>query len=396
MVRFLTAGESHGKGVTVIVEGFPSGVPVEREFVDRELKRRMSGYGRGDRMGIEADTAEFASGVRFGMTLGSPICIHIKNKDFKNWKRIMAPFGSVPDDKDIVINPRPGHADLPGVLKRGAGDVRDVLERASARETVARVAAGALAKLLLAQFDIWVESYVTSVGTVRSRRRVFREGLREKEPDRDPLRMIDSKKSQEAMELIRDAAKRGDSVGGTFEVLGFGIPPGLGDYTQWDRRLDGKLAMALMSIPAIKGIEIGDAFESSRRGGVRVHDRIFAKPGKHLFFERYRLPFMRKTNNAGGLEGGMSNGEDLILRCYMKPIPTLTVPLESVSIRDYSQTAAVKERSDICAVPAASVIGESMVALVLAESLLGKFGADFLGDTIKGYESYLGRICEKR
>lgn len=393
MLRFITAGESHGKGVTVIVDGFPGGVPVSKAFVDEELKRRMSGYGRGDRMRIEADSADFTSGVRFGKTIGSPICIHIKNKDFKNWKKVMAPFGGGLGDKEKIVNPRPGHADLSGVLKRGAEDVRDILERASARETAARVAAGALAKVLLSQFDIRVKSHVTSVGRVKSRIKRFGSALLEKDPDKDPLRMIDAEMSKEAMKLISDSAKRGDTLGGSFEVMGFGISPGLGDYTQWDRRLDGKLARALISIPAIKGVEIGDAVDSSRRGGARVHDRILAKPGKDLFFGKHRLPFRRKTNTAGGIEGGMSNGEDLIVRCYMKPIPTLTVPLETVSIRDYTQTVAVKERSDVCAVPAASVVGESMVALVLAGCLLEKFGGDCLGDIITAYESYLGRIC---
>lgn len=395
MVRFLTSGESHGKGLTVIVEGFPSGVRVSKEFVDGELRRRMAGYGRGGRMRIEADSAEFNSGVRFGKTLGSPICIHIKNLDYKNWKEIMSPFGGRLEEGKRILNPRPGHADLSGVLKRGAEDVRDILERASARETGARVAAGALAKLLIAAFDMSVKSYVTSIGHIRHQRKRFRSGLLAKDTDKDPLRMADEKASREARNHISDAAKRGDSVGGSFEVLGFGVPPGLGDYTHWDKRLDGRLARALVSIPAIKGIEIGDAIDASRKSGAKVHDRIFAGPGSQLYFGKYRLPFRRKTNSAGGIEGGMSNGESLVVRCYMKPIPTLTVPLDTVSIHDFSQTEAVKERSDVCAVPAASVVGESMVAIVMAECMTEKFGGDSLGDMLEAYESYLERICVK-
>lgn len=393
MIRFLTAGESHGRGVTVIVDGFPSGVSVRKESVDGELRRRMTGYGRGGRMRIEADSAEFTSGVRFGKTLGSPICILIKNRDYVNWKQIMSPFKTRRGDVKKVLNPRPGHADLSGVLKRGAEDVRDILERASARETAARVAAGAMAKMLIAKFDMTVASHVTSIGNIKIPGKKHREEELVREADSDPLRMLDKKASKRAMQLISDATKKGDSVGGSFEILGFGIPPGLGDYTQWDRRLDGKLGQAILSIPAIKGVEIGKAIASTKMGGSVVHDRILAKPGKQLYFGKYRLPFKRRTNVAGGLEGGMSNGETVIVRCYMKPIPTLTVPLESVSIRDFSQTEAVKERSDVCAVPAASVVGESMFALVLANVLLEKFGGDTLTDMTRAYESYLSRIC---
>ncbi len=393
MFRFFSAGESHGKGLTVIVDGFPSGVPVSEEFVQKEMARRMAGFGRGGRMIIEKDSADFTSGVRKGISLGTPISVLIRNRDFKNWKKLMSPFGSSVAEGDKVKNPRPGHADLSGVLKRGRDDVRDILERASARETASRVAAGALAKTLLFQFGIYLLSRVVSVGKVVDRGSPGKKGFPFESVDGDPLRMFNPVTSEAGRILISEAEKEGDTVGGKFEVIAIGVPPGIGDYSQWDKRLDGKAAKALMSIPAIKAVEIGEGVLSARRSGKKVHDRIYSGKGNEFYKGKYRLPFFRKSNSAGGIEGGMSNGEPIVLRCYMKPIPSLTVPLETVSIDDYSPVTAVRERSDVCAVPAASIVGEAMLSIVLVGSLIEKFGGDCLEDMKGSYERYLERIC---
>ncbi len=393
MLRFLSAGESHGRCITVIVDGFPAGVSVDNTFVQCELKRRMAGYGRGERMSIESDRAEFTSGVRKGVTLGTPISLQIRNKDYKNWQKLMSPFGKKLPVDFRVLFPRPGHADLTGVLKRDRQDVRDILERASARETASRVAAGALAKILLAQFEISVESRVLSVGAVKDRKKRVPERELNSVADGDPLRMLDGNASSQGRKWIAEAAKEGDTVGGSFEVISWGVPPGLGDYTQWNSRLDGMLAQALMSIPAIKGVEIGKGISVSSGRGKKAHDRLYSGGSALFYFGKYRLPFHRKTNMAGGIEGGMTNGEPISVRAFMKPIPSLTVPLETVSLFDYSPTYAVRERSDVCAVPAASVVGEAMVSLVLADSFIAKFGGDCLDDMKKTYENYMERIC---
>ncbi len=393
MIRFLSAGESHGRCVTVIVDGFPAGVPVNESFVQGELKRRMAGFGRGERMSIESDQAEFTSGVRKGVTLGTPISIQIQNKDYKNWRKIMSPFGGKVPDSSRVLFPRPGHADLTGVLKRDRKDVRDILERASARETATRVAAGSLAKILLAQFEIYVESRVVSVGTVKdTKKRIPERGLNDA-VNGDPLRMLNGKASLKGRKWIEEAEKEGDTVGGSFEVVSWGVPPGLGDYSQWDSRLDGKLAQALMSIPAIKGVEIGKGISVSAGRGREAHDRIYSGGSTLYYHGKYRLPFHRRTNMAGGIEGGMTNGEPISVKAFMKPISSLTVPLETVSLFDYSPSLAVRERSDVCAVPAASVVGEAVVSLVLADSFIAKFGGDCLDDMKKTYEDYMERIC---
>jgi len=393
-VRFLTAGESHGPGLLVIVDGVPANLEIDPKFVQSEMKRRMHGFGRGGRMRIEKDEPRFLSGVRKGRTLGTPIAILIENRDHANWEELMAPFGEPVAENMRVLCPRPGHADLSGVLKRNFRDVRDVLERASARETAARVAAGAIAKLFLRALDVEVTSYVLSIGKVRGRRAKGFDDVVKSSPDSSPVRMIEEAASRKAVEHIKEAGKRGDSLGGSFEVICRGLPPGLGDYSQWDRRLDGLLGRALLGIPAIKGVELGTGVKSAASGGLRVHDRLFPGKGKRLFFGKYRLPFLRKTNNAGGIEGGMTNGEELRVTCYMKPIPTLTSPLETVDIDGFESATALKERSDVCAVPAASVVGEAMVALTVAGVVKEKFGGDTIDDIVGNYESYLGRICD--
>ncbi|RMG59684.1 MAG: chorismate synthase [Deltaproteobacteria bacterium] len=396
MIRFTTAGESHGPGLVVVIEGIPANLLIRKEEIEKELRRRMKGFGRGGRMKIERDEPRFLSGVRKGLTLGTPIAIFIENRDFPNWEDIMSPFGdSIPGER-IERSPRPGHADLSGVLKRNFGDVRNVLERASARETAARVAAGAVAKVFLRAIDVEIISYVCSIGPVKARRGRSFEEIGEADPDSHPLRMIDGKAEKEAMEHIREAARRGDSVGGSFEVVVRGLPPGLGDYDQWERRLDGRLGGALLSIPAIKGVEVGEGIRSTRRGGLKTHDPVYPGPGKSLFFGKYRLPYRRKTNRAGGLEGGMTNGEELRITCYMKPIPTLTTPLDTIDLITGEPVKAIRERSDVCAVPAAAVVGEAMVALVLSSAVREKFGGDAMEDFLRNYESYLERICGKR
>ena len=392
MVRFLTAGESHGRALVVILEGIPAGLALDPEAITRDLRRRQGGYGRGRRMAIECDRADLLSGVRAGETIGGPIAMMIENRDWKNWQYTMrvAPDKSSDSSENNdppevegggarrapVTRPRPGHADLAGVAKYGRTDVRDVLERASARETAARVAAGAVAKQLLARAGATITSHVfvlgeaaLPAGTVVSFERAA--AL----PDDSPVRCVDSDVERRMIAGIDCAKEAGDTIGGAFEVIVKGLPVGLGSYTQWDRKLDGRLAQALMSIPAIKAVGIGLGPEVAVRPGSRVHDEIVPDTsGLHA------TGVARPTNNAGGLEGGVTNGEDLRVSAWMKPISTLMKPLRSVDLTTMQESPAAIERSDVCAVPAASVVGEAMVALVLADALVERFGGDAIAD----------------
>lgn len=377
MIRFLTAGESHGPALVVILEGIPAGLPLDFERINRELKRRQGGYGRGRRMAIESDQAEILSGVRRGETIGGPIAMTIRNRDWANWQHTMSLAPDPPSDaggahRAAVTRPRPGHADLAGVAKFGRADIRDVLERASARETAARVAAGAIARQLLDAAGIRLTSHVFAVGTARLPADAEVSFARAAAlPDDGPLRCVD-KRVEAAMIAEIDAAREaGDTRGGAFEVIATGVPPGLGSYTQWDRKLDGRLAQALMSIPAIKAVGVGLGPDAAFRPGSRVHDEILPDvTGTRV------TGIARPTNRAGGLEGGVTNGEDVRVSAWMKPISTLMRPLRSVDVTTMTEAAAAIERSDVCAVPAAAVVGEAMVALVLAGALLEKFGGD--------------------
>jgi chorismate synthase len=381
MVRFLTAGESHGRALVVILEGMPAGLRLDLDAITRDLRRRQGGYGRGRRMTIESDRADILSGVRGGETIGGPIAMLIENRDWPNWQHTMHVGAEPPGDaggarRNPITRPRPGHADLAGVAKYARTDVRDILERASARETAARVAAGAVAKQLLAQAGTRITSHVFVLGesqvppgTVVSFDRAA--AL----PDDSPLRCVDANVERQMMAEIDRAKEAGDTRGGAFEVIAAGVPIGLGSYTQWDRKLDGRLAQALMSIPAIKAVGVGLGPEVAVRPGSRVHDEIVPdSSGAHA------TGVSRPTNNAGGLEGGVTNGEDLRVSAWMKPISTLMKPLKSVDLTTMQESAAAIERSDVCAVPAAAVVGEAMVALVLADALVDRFGGDTVAD----------------
>ncbi|MEZ0324100.1 MAG: chorismate synthase [Hydrogenothermaceae bacterium] len=387
MLRFLNAGESHGQALTVIIDGYPSNVKIDINKINQELARRQRGYGRGGRMQIEKDTAEIISGVRFGITLGSPITVIIKNKDWENWTDIMSPTGE-PTDKKQIVEPRPGHADLVGGIKYGFYDLRNILERASARETTTRVAVGALCKILLEDVGIKIGSYVISLGE-KSLKKEDYENLSLEErfnnAENSEIRLAIAGKDQEFKEYIDLMKKEGESLGGVFEVYATGVPVGLGSYTQWDRRLDGKIAQAIMSIQAIKGVEIGEGFELAKKVGSQAHDEIF--------YDREK-GFYRKTNRAGGLEGGITNSEPIIVRAAMKPIPTLMrqKSLQSVNVKTKEPFMAAKERSDITAVPAAAVVAESMLAFVLAREVLEKFGNDNwiqIKERINQYREYV-------
>lgn len=377
------------------MEGIPSGLPLSMERdVDPELKRRQGGYGRGRRMQIEADRAELLSGVRLGETVGSPLAMLIWNRDWDNWRRAMAHDAPGLEESPKALRPmyfpRPGHADLVGVLKYGRRDARDVLERASARETAARVACGAVAKTLLRHFGIQVGSHVLSIGGVVAR---IDDRLPEelnREADSSPVRTLDGEAEAAMMRAIDGAREAGDTLGGTFEVVVTGAPVGLGSHVTWDGKLDGRLAGSVMSIPAIRGVEIGLGFEASRLPGSMVHDGIVPAPG------RLRSGgFARSSNRAGGLEGGVTSGEDLVIRAAMKPISTLRKPLSSVDLRDGSEHTAAVERSDVCAVAAAAVVGEAMVALVVADALLEKFGGDSMEETRRNFDAYLAYLAHR-
>jgi chorismate synthase len=384
MLRFLTAGESHGQALVMTLDGMPAGLRLDIDALNAQLRRRQGGYGRGRRMQIESDRAEILSGVRHGVTTGAPIALLIRNRDWVNWQQTMyveadMPEGATGARKADVTRPRPGHADLAGAVKYGHDDIRDVLERASARETAARVAAGTLARQLLARFGVHIASHVSAIGDVvvpAERRVSFADA--QSIPDDSPLRCADVNLQQRMIAVIDAAKDAGDTVGGAFEVIAAGVPPGLGSYVQWDRKLDGRLAQAVMCIHAIKAVGIGIGPEVAVRPGSRVHDEIAPPEGDR------DLP-LRPTNNAGGLEGGVTNGEDVRVSGFMKPIATLMKPLRSVDLRTLSDAPAAIERSDVCAVPAAAVVGEAMVAFVLADAFLEKFGGDSIEEIAQHY-----------
>ncbi|HXE57153.1 MAG TPA: chorismate synthase [Gemmatimonadales bacterium] len=394
-LRFTTAGESHGKGLVALVEGLPAGLPVAADWVDRDLARRMMGYGRGARMKIERDRVEWLAGVRAGETLGSPVAMLIPNRDWPNWEDVMAPEG-VPGElrRRRVTRPRPGHADLAGVLKYDRLDARDVLERASARETTARVAAGALAKRLLAEFGVEIGSHVVSLGGVRVPPPAELPRPLNEHADRSEVRVLDRAAEAEIIRRIDRAKTAGDTLGGEVEVVAWGLVVGLGSHVSWDRKLDGRLAGILMSIPAVKAVEIGLGVEAARRPGSAVHDPIEARrtpwhPGDE---PDPRGGFRRRTNHAGGLEGGITTGEPLVARVAMKPIATLMAPLPTVELTTGEPAKAQSERSDVTAVPALGVIAEACVALVLADAMLEKFGGDSLAEMRRNYDGYVAAL----
>jgi chorismate synthase len=388
MLKFQTAGESHGQGLLAILSGLPAGLRIDFDYVNFELKRRMGGYGRGGRMKIESDSAQFLSGIRHGQTIGSPIAMLIENRDWSNWKDSMA----VTDRPETrakykpLSPPRPGHADLAGCLKYNFRDARYVLERASARETAARVGIGALAKLFLREFGIEVASHVVAVGRVSlpPQTVAFEAVLALRAREDILLSCVDPAMEEQMKQEVDLATQNRDTVGGTFEVRARGVPPGLGACAQWDERLDGQLAQAIMSIQAVKGVEIGSAVENAAHFGSQVQDEIG--------YNREESRFTRKSNRAGGLEGGMTNGEEIIVRGFLKPISTLRRPLESVSFETREPVKAAYERSDVCVVPAAGVVGEAMTALILARAFLEKFGGDSIEETRRNYEGYMEQV----
>lgn len=394
MLRFTTAGESHGPALVSILEGLPAGVPLLAVDVDTDLARRQQGYGRGRRMQIETDRIEFLSGVRAGETLGSPISMLIRNSDWKNWLEIMDP---APRDGDAdgprkrqVTRVRPGHADLTGLLKYDRTDARDILERASARETTARVASGAVCRVFLRELGIQVGSHLVHLGGVDAARPTVMPDDINAASDASPLRTLDAAAESEMIARIDAAKKDGNTLGGICEVVVTGLPVGLGSHVSWDRRLDGRLGQAMLSIPAVKGVEIGLGFEAARRTGAEVHDEIEAAVGNTRMGH-----VRRKTNRAGGTEGGMTTGEELVIRVAMKPISTLMRPLGTVDVATGQAASAVAERSDVTAVPAMGVIAEAMAAFVLADALLEKFGGDSLGEVRRNLDAYLARLDER-
>jgi chorismate synthase len=382
MLRFTTTGESHGRALVAIVEGLPAGLPVNPELIDYELRRRQLGYGRGGRMKIERDHAEILTGVRHGLTLGSPLTLLIENKDWPNWTEVMSsePRDLAPEKSRRVKRPRPGHADLPGGLKYDVRDLRNILERASARETTARVACGALAKQLLAVFNIEVRSHVIQLGGVPDTPLELTWDQIAAIADDAPLHCADDDAQQRMIALIDEIRHKGDTLGGVFEVVARGVVPGLGSHTSWELKLDGLLAQAVMSIPAVKAVAIGAGAEASSLPGSEVHDEIA--------YNAETREFIRETNRAGGLEGGITNGEEIRIRGHLKPLSTLRRSLRSVDIDTKEEQAAAFERSDVTAVPAAGVIGESMVALVIGRALREKFGGDSIGEMKRNFHGY--------
>ncbi len=393
MLRFTTAGESHGPGLVSVLEGMVAGLPLLADDVNRELARRQQGYGRGRRMQIERDEIEFIAGVRAGQTVGSPIAMVIRNRDWKNWQDVMdpAPRDGDPDPRRrAVTRVRPGHADLTGLLKYDRDDARDVLERASARETTARVAAAAICRRFLAEFDVTIGSHVAHLGGIDARRPDPLPDDINAAADGSQVRMLDAEAEARVIARIDQARAEGNTLGGICEVVADGLPAGLGSHVSWDRKLDGRLAAAIMSIPAVKGVEIGLGFETSRRPGSAVHDEIVPAPGSPRTGN-----VRRKTNRAGGTEGGMTTGEPLVLRVAMKPISTLMRPLGTVDVKTGGEAKATAERSDVTAVPAMGVIAEAMVAFVIAQAWLEKFGGDSLDETRRNVDGYLARIDQR-
>jgi chorismate synthase len=384
--RFTTAGESHGPGLVAIVEGLPAGLELDREALDRDMARRQLGHGRGGRMKIERDAVEIRSGVRHGRTLGSPIAVLVANRDYPNWDERMNPW-PVDGEVEEVHTPRPGHADLAGVLKFGHTDVRNVLERASARETAARVAAGGVAKAFLTELGVTVHSHVLQIGSIRAAERERLEPADFADVDDSPVRCLDPEAGALMVDEIDRLRKANETLGGTFEVIAFGLVPGLGSHVSWEERLDARLAQAVVSIQAIKGIALGEAWEIAGRPGSEAHDEIFWSEAGG---------WARETNRAGGLEGGMSNGEPLIVRAAMKPLSTLTQPLRSVDTETKEPAEALRERTDSTTVPAAAVVGEAMVALALARAYREKLGGDHIDDVRAALAAYKERIGWKR
>ncbi len=382
MFRFTTAGESHGRALVAILEGLPAGLPVDVAAINQELARRQWGYGRGGRMKIERDNAQILSGVRHGLTLGSPIAMLIENKDWANWTDVMAtePLPVEPEKNRRVSRPRPGHADLAGGQKYATRDLRDILERASARETTARVACGAIAKQMLASFGVEIRSHVIQLGGIPEKALELLWTDVAAIPDDAPLRCADVELQKEMVQLIDAKREAGDTLGGIFEVIARGVVPGVGSHTAWDLKLDGRLAQAVMSIPAVKAVSIGAGTEASALPGSEVHDEIG--------YNDETKEFIRATNRAGGLEGGVTNGEEIRVRGHLKPLSTLRRPLRSVDIDTKQEEWAAFERSDITAVPAAGVIGEAMVALMIAAAMRDKFGGDSLGEMKRNFEGY--------
>lgn len=382
MLKYSTAGESHGKALITIIEGMPAGMNISSDEINRDLRRRQKGYGRGGRMSIESDQVEILSGVRAGQTTGSPIAVSISNRDWENWQEIMAAEMTPYSGERAVKRPRPGHADLPGAMKFNHSDMRNVLERASARETASRVAAGAFFRKFLKYFNIYIYSQVISIGDIRAvpepvsmeKWDIFQERV-----EASDVRCPDSTAEIRMIEAIDDARQNGESLGGCFEAGALGVPPGIGTYTCWENRLDARLGGLLMTIPAIKAVEIGDGIKNAASPGSMVHDEIHYREDQGI----YRL-----SNRAGGIEGGISNGETVWARAFMKPIPTLYKPLVSVNTEIWAEEKADVERSDICAVPAASVVGEAMLAYGIAGAFLDKFGGDFMEQIVDSYENY--------
>lgn len=384
-LRFSTAGESHGEALVALVSGMPAGVPIDQKFVDRELWRRQQGYGRGGRMKLERDSAHILSGVRHGRTIGSPIAVLIENRDWQNWQEALPVESGDQSKHKPVKSPRPGHADLAGALKYNFREARYVLERASARESAARTAAGAVAKLFLRELEIEVLSHVVAVGSAASEAQISFEKLRELAAHEQVLLNCANPEAEQHMKAEVDRAlQSGDTVGGVFEVVAHGVPPGLGTYANWDERLDGRLAGAVMSLQAVKAVELGRGVAAAYSPGSAVQDEIGYRKEKDEGF----TGFTRSSNRAGGLEGGVSNGEEIIVRGYLKPISTLRRPLQSVEFATRETTKAAYERSDVCVVPAAGVAGEAMVALVIAQAALEKFGGDSLEEVKRNYAGY--------
>ena len=393
MIRFTTAGESHGQALVCTLEGMPAGVPLAAADIDEQLARRQQGYGRGRRMQIERDTVELLAGVRAGETLGSPIAMLVRNRDWKNWSEIMdpAPREGDPDPRRrAVTRVRPGHADLTGLLKYDRADARDILERASARETTARVAAGAVCRRFLAEFGVRIGSHLTHLGGIDASRPDPMPAEINAAADNSQLRTLDPA-AEQAMVARIDAVKReGNTLGGICEVVADGLPVGLGSHVSWDRKLDGRIGAAMMSIPAVKGVEIGIGFEAARRTGAEVHDEIDRESGRPLAGN-----VRRRTNRAGGLEGGMTTGEPLVVRVAMKPISTLMRPLQTVDVATGAPAAATAERSDVTAAPAMGVIAEAMLAIVLADALMEKFGGDSLNEARRNYDGYVSHVAAR-